>query len=168
MMGFCRYKANTLFKGIEMSKEKLQDFTTDFARELSDLQDGISKVRGDFQAVLDAITGAEKVKEGAKQDYAVCLDEGNEERMHEALGVVREANRELEGLRGQLATFPCKIVDLRDRQAKIQASAWAAQAAAEKLVQTGRENLKVAELQVHHGGGLLGMINSLADLISKV
>jgi len=151
-----------------MSKEKAestQDFTADFARELGDLQDGISKVRADFQGVLDQITAAEKVKEGAKQEYALRLDQGNEQEMSNALRLVRESNSTLERLRGQLPAFQSRVEDLRAQQTCLDHAAQADRKKMEAVLEETQRSLQTANTRIAHARGLMNQLNNLQSFV---
>jgi hypothetical protein len=151
-----------------MSKEKAestQDFTADFARELSELQSAIATVRAEFGEILEAIVEAKEAKEQAKRDYDSSLDAGNQEAMTSCLGTIRKSNDAVAHLEAELPAFLPRAADLRNRQSKLWDGVQAEKLKAETTLRQTRESLAIADTQVAQARGLSTSLNNLDSFL---
>jgi len=146
--------------------EKKQVETRDaFAEELRTLQTKIGKVRAEFQGILDEIAAAEKMKSQAKEQYTLRLDQGDQEGMSDALRLVREANSEIERLRGQLPAFQSRVEDLRAQQTCLDHAAQADREKIEAVLEEVQRSLQTATARIAHARGLMSQLNNLQSFV---
>jgi len=149
----------------EQKVEETEAAPADFARELSDLQSAIAKVRAEFGEILEAITKAKEAKEQAKRDYDSSLDAGDEQGMSMCLATIRESNSILQGLEADKGVFAEKVEHLRAAQQDLCKAARAQRPLAEKALQEAQENLRLADARIGQDRGLMIALNNLESFV---
>jgi len=147
-----------------MTKEKVEP-TEDFKQELARLQNDITKVRTEYEAILNQIMQAENAKEQGKAQYNSCLDTGDEDGMKKCLQTIRESNAAMETLRGQLPVFLSRAADLRNQQSELVNGAQAEKVKSETVLQEAAASLQAADLRVTQVSGLLSQLNRLDSFL---